>query len=151
MHWFHKGHEGVRWPFEQPSVRSMQGEMKTVTFTLVCAPGQEGPLWKVTLSAFSLCEHTLHSSCGRNGPLFITEQLSDTHTLWLRWKNINQHSHTFRNQPFWKWNSSKLIHINPGVLCTEWNLHICSVVCSNQNVWQFLIIYNDIWRPEIWQ
>lgn len=57
MHWFHKGHKGVRWPFEQPSVRSMRAEMKTVTFTLVCAPGQEGPLQKVTLSAFSLFLH----------------------------------------------------------------------------------------------
>lgn len=34
----------------------MQGEMKTVTFTLVCAPGQEGPLRKVRLLGLVLVQ-----------------------------------------------------------------------------------------------
>lgn len=53
-----------------------------VTFTLVCAPGQEGPLWKVTVSAFSFSASAhcfLH--VGKRGRISSPKALTDTHTL----------------------------------------------------------------------
>lgn len=65
----------------------MRGEMKTVTFTLVCAPGQEGPLRKVTLPALSLSIPLCVSAqrfphVGEMGLFFITKTAHcHTHTL----------------------------------------------------------------------
>lgn len=58
--------KGIKGSVDHLNMRSMQGEMKKMTFNLICAPGQEGPLQKATLPASFLCESTLLSSCGRN-------------------------------------------------------------------------------------
>lgn len=52
-----------------------------VTFTLVCAPGQEGPLWKVTVLAFSLSAsaHCFHH-VGEMGHFSSQKLVGDTHT-----------------------------------------------------------------------
>lgn len=57
MHWFHKGHKRICWPFEQTTMRSMQGDMKKMTFNLICAPGQEGPLQTQCLLPVSVSPH----------------------------------------------------------------------------------------------
>lgn len=134
MHWFHKGHKGVRWPFEQRSVRSMQVEMKTVTFTLVCAPGQEGPLRKVTRSAFSLCLRTLLSSGGRNGPLFITET--------ARWHtHSGRGARTYSKSPFFYAPESTPYEMEFKKSCSFVFFALnftCNVEGSNEGVWQLL-------------
>lgn len=52
----------------------MQGEMKTVTFTLVCAPGQEGPLRKVTLPALAV--HTDFFTWGKWATFSLLKHLT---------------------------------------------------------------------------